>query len=587
MTVKEIKDAVGNRIGINPLALLLSVGTSFSVLFLFTDFEAYSQLVVFLAVGLYVVYKPMMSDFRKSNVVSVKILSCFLALLLAISLVLSGGIEKVFEKIYHVSTDSAVLCFSIVFLAVFLWFLIVYVVNVVTNLEFKRFESKTKKRTFFIIWGTMFLVWLFFYFCYYPGIITSDSISQLYITNGLSGWSNHHPVLHTLLIKVLMTAGGQSPVLYMLFQMLTMSAIYSYCCYYLRQRSVYKWLWYLSIGYFAFHPIHSYSSFTMTKDTLFSGMLLLFSLCLYEIVYTKGDCFKKTFFGVMLFASALLVMFFRNNGFLAILLSALAVPFLLKKVRIKSVGVLLAALTVYFLCTNFLYPALNIIQSSPAESLAIPIQQIARVVYEGRALPEDTVAYINSIIPIEDLVSNYSSGSVDGLKFHENFDISVISSDMMRFIKVWAEILIQYPVTYFEAYFLQTESLWNLCVHEGLIENFYDSTFFTTLRMTPLFEPVSGMVRSFIDVSQFSSFGFITTPFWNVAVCYLVFCMGYLISLNKKQKSNLLIILPVVGVWLSLALAIPASLVGRYALSAFACLPLILASVSIPNKEKE
>lgn len=587
MIIKEVKDTVGNRRGFGLLTLLLSIGTSFSVLFLFTDFEAYSQLVIFLAVGLHAVYKPIISTFRKSEIVSVKILSCFLAVLLSISLVLSGGVEKTFDKISQFNLDFIGLLISIIFLMMFLWLLIVYVVNTVNFFDLERFETKTKKRTFFMIWGFIFFIWLMVYVCYYPGIITQDSISQLYIANGLSAWSNHHPVLHTLLIKIFMKMGGQNPVLYMMFQMLTMSAIYSYCCYYLRQRSVCKWLWYVSIGYFAFHPIHSYSSFTMTKDTLFSGAVLLFAICLYEIVYSKGECLKKPVFGVMFFACSLLVMFFRNNGFLVVLLSAVASPFLLKKSKAKGFCVLLSALSVYFLCVTFLYPALNILQSSPAESLAIPIQQIARVVYEGNSLPEETISYINSIIPIEDLVSNYSPRSVDGLKFHENFDVSVISSDMMKFIKVWTEVLFRYPVTYFEAYFLQTESLWNLCVHAGLIENFHESSFFTNLKMTPLFEPVSGMVRSFIDVSQFSSFFFITTPFWNVAVCYLVFCMSYLISLNKKQKSNLLIILPVVGVWLSLALAIPASLVGRYALSAFSCLPLILAGVSIPDKEKE
>ncbi len=586
MTLKGIKSAVSNNIGFNVLVLLLSICTSFSIIFLFANFEVYSQLVVFLAAGLCAVYKPFIRNFRKSEVMSVKILSCFLAVLLSASLVLSGGVEKTFDRLQTVNLDFIFFCIAIISLAIFLWFLIVYIVNTVSDIEFRRFKSNVGKRTFFIVWGLIFSFWLIIYFCYYPGIITSDSISQLYIANGLSGWSNHHPVLHTLLIKVLMKAGGQSPVVYMMFQMLTMSAIYSYCCYYLRQRNVYKWLWYLSIGYFIFHPIHSYSSFTMVKDTLFSGVVLLFAICLYEIVYTKGECFKKLKFCVAFFICSLMVLFFRNNGLLVIFLVAAASLFLLKQGRIKSCGILGISLVVYFLCIGFLYPALNIIQSSPAESLAIPIQQIARVVYEGKPLPEEITSYINTIMPIEDIIGNYSPITVDVLKFHENFDISVISSDMMKFIKVWAEILFKYPVTYFEAYFLQTESLWNLCVHAGLIENFYESSFFINLRMTPLFEPVSRLVRSFIDVSQFSSFFFFTTPFWNVAVCYLTFYVGYLVSLNKKQKTNLLIIMPVIGVWLSLALAIPAALVGRYALSAFSCLPLILASVSIPDKDK-
>lgn len=586
MALKNLSESVKkNKFIIFTFAV--SVWTSFSLCFLFFDFDSASQLILLLAVGLFFIYKPILNKINEIKNVPVKILSFFTAMVLTITLTMIGGVEKTFDEFLSSGTNMLIFYVSVLGVAVFLGSLIVFTVDYLSTVDFKRFESDATPKTFFLIWGGMFLVWGIMYCCYYPGIITADSISQLYIANGISSWSNHHPVLHTLLISCLMKLGNQKPLVYMLFQMLAMSAIYSYCCYYMRKNNVYKGLWYATVCYFIGHPIHSYSSFTMVKDTLFSGFVLLMTICFYEIVSTKGECVKKFGFVFALLLCALLVMLFRNNGFVLVVLSAVVYPFFIRKNRIKVCTILFSAVIIYFLCTGFLYPALKIEQPSMAESLAIPLQQIARVIYEQKDLPKDITEYINTIIPKNDLINNYSPTTIDTLKFHDSFDISVISSDVVKFIKTWFAILLKYPMIYIEAYLMQTECLWNLCARAGLIENFYDSSYFTNLRMTPLFEPISGLIRSIVNVSQFSSFAFFTTPFWNVSGCYLVVWISFLVSLLKKKKSDLIVMLPVIGVWISLALAIPAALVGRYAYSVFACLPLILARVFSNRKKIE
>ena len=432
----------------------------------------------------------------------------------------------------------------------------------------------------------MLLIWLAFYTCYYPGIITPDTIGQINIAYGKQEWSNHHPVLHTLLIELFMKLGNNNPVWYMLFQMAFMTGVFSYCCYYLWQKKAPKWVVIFAAVFFAFHPIHAYSGFTMVKDSLFSGFVLLLTLCLCEIGLSKGEIIKKASFVFFMIFSTLGVLFFRNNGFMVVLLCAALVPVFVKNCCIKICGALVSCLVLFFAVTTFLYPVLNIAQSSLAESLAIPIQQIARVVYENKELDAETLSYINYIIPLSDLRESYLSTTVDVLKFHENFDINVISSDMLRFLKVWASILVKYPLTYVEAYLLQTRCLWDLGVHAGLIENFYNSTTYTDLRMTPLLGPISGVIHTVFNISQFSSYAFVTTPFWNIAICYVVVCICSLVNFAKKQKSRVLISLPVIAVWLSLAVAIPAALVGRYSYSVFACLPLIVGSCFIKTTDE-
>ncbi len=565
---------------------VLSVWSSFSVVFLFLGFEAYSQFVLFIGICMYPLYKILLNHFQHFENKAVKLLGCPVAFLLSASVALTSGVEKFFDSFESSKIALPAFAIAVSGIAVLLWQAMIWFVGKAADFERATLERMPSKKMFFLGWAIMLLIWLAFYTCYYPGIITPDSIGQINIAYGKQLWSNHHPVAHTLLIELFMKLGNNNPLLYMLFQMIFMTGTFSYCCYYMWQKKAPGWVVVLSAAFFALHPIHAYSGFTMVKDTLFSGFVLLFSLCLCEVVLSKGECVKKLSFLLFLCLSTLGVLFFRNNGFMAVLFSAVFVLVFVNKFRIRICGVLVSCLALFFAVTTLLYPALNIAQSSLAESLAIPIQQIARVIYENKELDAETLSYINSIIPLSDLRESYLSTTVDVLKFHDNFDINVISSDMTRFLKVWASILIKYPLTYIEAYLLQTRCLWDLGVHAGLIENFYNSTTYTDLRMTPLLGPIAGIIQTVFNISQFSSYAFITTPFWNIAICYVVVCICSLVNIAKKQKERVLISLPVIAVWLSLAIAIPAALVGRYSYSVFTCLPLIVGSCFIRTTDK-
>ena len=78
------------------------------------------------------------------------------------------------------------------------------------NTEFSKGNGKwftNNKRTFFWIWGFIFLAWIPYFLNYYPGVISADSMSQICQSLGIIGVTNHHPVFHTFFISIAMNMG--------------------------------------------------------------------------------------------------------------------------------------------------------------------------------------------------------------------------------------------------------------------------------------------------------------------------------------------------------------------------------------------
>ena len=78
--------------------------------------------------------------------------------------------------------------------------------------------------------------WLPWFLYNFPGVMTPDSISQYSQAMGLTGYSDHHPFAHTLLIKLLLSMGMAlfdnvyaAIACYTVFQMVLMALLLCYC----------------------------------------------------------------------------------------------------------------------------------------------------------------------------------------------------------------------------------------------------------------------------------------------------------------------------------------------------------------------
>ena len=90
----------------------------------------------------------------------------------------------------------------------------------------------------------IFLSWLPIFLQYYPGVVTNDSLNQIYQGVGEHQLTSHHPVIHTLIIGACMRLGilirdcNLGIAIYSIFQMIAMSTIFSYSLFYMARKKV-------------------------------------------------------------------------------------------------------------------------------------------------------------------------------------------------------------------------------------------------------------------------------------------------------------------------------------------------------------
>ena len=157
-----------------------------------------------------------------------------------------------------------------------------------TWLEKKCGPILTGKRSFWISWGVIFLLWLPALLASWPGVYVIDNVFQVqwFLEGNISV---HHPILHTYILGFCMEAGKKifgsyeaGLGVYSVGQMLILSGLFSYAVYALGKRlaGIFRLVCLLL---YACMPYHAVSSFTATKDILFSGFFLILVLKSYEL----------------------------------------------------------------------------------------------------------------------------------------------------------------------------------------------------------------------------------------------------------------------------------------------------------------
>ena len=132
--------------------------------------------------------------------------------------------------------------------------------------EKKSFESKILKydfKWFGLGMAFILILWLPYFLRYFPGLTTTDSNIQIYESLGINNFTDHHPIVHTLLISIFIKLGKAvnnlefGVALYTIFQMIVMSAIFSYTVCYMAKKKIPLVVRILSLLFFALYPIHA------------------------------------------------------------------------------------------------------------------------------------------------------------------------------------------------------------------------------------------------------------------------------------------------------------------------------------------
>lgn len=436
--------------------------------------------------------------------------------------------------------------------------------------------------------------WLPWFLYNFPGVMTPDSISQYSQAMGLTGYSDHHPFAHTLLIKLLLSMGMAlfdnvyaAIACYTVFQMVLMALLLCYCICILYRYGAGRKLCLLFLIFYACVPYNGSFAVTMWKDVLFSGFLLLFALCLYRLLhlYAAGGRLKKQpGLLALLLLSGLLVCLFRSNGLYVFLLTAPFLSIVLRREWKLLLPGILAVLVLALFIKGPVYDALGVAEPAFSESLSIPAQQIARVVYEGRTLTQEQIDLLNRTVDYDSIADYYQPELSDPVKALIQYgNPEYLETHKGAYLKLWIQLGLRYPLDYWNAFVDQTRGYWfpgepGLTVNESISPNDVGLTGQSVLSGTPAWKVVEILNKLYTILPLYGLLYSIGAFTW-AAVFWCVNC-----ALNGRKR-NFLLFVPFFALILTLCLATPVAADLRYAYPLILSMPLLLcAGLEIPEK---
>lgn len=422
------------------------------------------------------------------------------------------------------------------------------------------------------------LGWLPYFLYQFPGIMTPDSINQLEQVLGVVSYSNHHPWVHTLLIKVFYSIGFaitgnmvSAMGFYTFAQMCIMAFSVGYFVSSMRFLHL-KAGWCIVMALvFAILPYHAVYAVTVWKDIPFAAAVLVFITSLLRL---RNE--EKWQHAVLFALSGAMMCLFRSNGWYAFLV---CIPFFVvsfwKKQR-KVVGLLAVSLLAAVVVK---YPVMNGCQVTPpdfVESLCIPVQQVSYVLANDRELSPEQLELIDAVIDRNYVKDLYNPEFADNMKElvragHPEY----LEAHKKEFFKLWLDLLIRYPGDYLEAYIQQTNGYWYPDSYYPVADAEGVSATKLGVSHTPLIRGPLVVKGKEIAV-KLGSMVPVYGTLWSMGVAFWILLLMIGCVLVRREEGKLLYALPSLLLWGTVMIATPVATEFRYVYFLMLCMPFYL-----------
>ena len=428
------------------------------------------------------------------------------------------------------------------------------------------------------------LGWLPYFLYEYPGIMTPDSINQFEQVLGVIPASNHHPWIHTMLIKLVYSVAHLftsdlivAVSVYTFFQMSVMGLIAAYMISTLSAYRIRPVICGIVLAFYALVPYNAVFAVTIWKDILFAGAVLLFTTTMFRLLLSiKAGTHASVPTYALYALSGLMICLFRSNGWYAFLLS---LPFLLfgfcrqwKIMFPLQLGIFLLALLVRGPVMN----AYGVTQPDFVESLSIPLQQVAAVICNDKTLTDEQWELVHNVIDTTYIKELYDPTYADNIKeLVRAGNPSYLESHKEDYLKLWLQLGLTYPGSYLKSYISQTYGYW-------YPDSFYhvadtDGVSGTDLGIihTPLIRGTLVIKAKEISIKMGSMIP-IYSLLWSMGIAFWVFltCIGN--SIVRKDYQRLLCYLPTLAIFATVMIATPVAYEFRYVYFMVYTLPFYL-----------
>lgn len=451
-----------------------------------------------------------------------------------------------------------------------------------------RRDAGERKHPQWVFWGVfaaVALIDLGFLLARYPGILTRDSITT--VSQVVFGsYDNTMPYYHTrlvgLFVKLGLALSGDINVgvaLFHGFQIGLLAGAFAYTVTTLYQIGVPKWMLGLVFFVYALLPYNIVYSVTLWKDVPFGASALLLAVAFYRLVKNVAGKWDYAAFALGAVGMALM----RTNGWAALLIAAVLLAVVLRKQNRLLVKVLLAVLVLSWVMIGPVLKSMNVPGTDPVEAFAVPMQQIARVVANGRELTQEQQELLGEIFLMDKLGEAYDPQTVDPVKY-ETFrydQVDYIRQNAGKYVRLYLSLGLRYPGDYLKAWIDETRGYWN----GGYAYWIY--TLQTEENILGIIQPEGAnlLARLYGAWFRFAEKPTALQPLYSIGlqVWILIACCVLCALQGRKQW---LIAVPTLVLTLGLWLGTPVYAEFRYAYPMMLCAPLVLMTTLFESKEE-
>ena len=451
--------------------------------------------------------------------------------------------------------------------------------------------TKAPGRASSLLIGAAWLPWVA---VFWPGSVDWDSWGQISQVLGVQEMTAHHTVLSTWLHGWLFRLGralgsdNLGVFLYIVLQFLVCAWVFGQVTAFAARLGCSRGVQYAVTAFFALDPIWGAFIQTQVKDTLYTGLFVLFVLKTADLLLFPQEWQvsrpRLTAYAVL----GVLCCLLRKNGIYAVVPMLLASAFTVSEKRLRRpvLAVLLAVCIGSFGFDAFTEKVLDIPAGSVGEALSVPMQQTARYIRDyGNEVTDDERTAIEKVLDYDAIAQSYMPELSDGVKqYYKNPG----KGDLARYMLVWAKMLLKHPVCYFEATHANSHGYYTITKCRA-INDYY--TFNNDICME-----MSEMNVHYLDKSGYLRYAFVQalSVFEKLPLVGLTTSIGFMAWLTAvlglwlarcKAKPVLPVFIGLGIFWLT-CIASPVNDCMRYFLPVAGCLPLVFCLAAVFSREK-
>jgi len=415
------------------------------------------------------------------------------------------------------------------------------------------FDKKPFLKAFVVLFSVYALVTLI---CY-PGNINADTIGQIYQVYGEMPFSEHHPILSTLLVGGLVKffdsiTGSMAPGLfvYTLLQCAMLAAALSLSVFALAKKGLKNSCLLVLTLLYAITPVYTNIVSTAIKDVPFMAFVIVYAVLTIRYIDDATRITDVKFLAGLIVSGTFMVLL-RNNGIYMLVPTGLVLwLYGLKKMNAKErvmsfMGLFFAATVLGVLINAGLSKAVGAEKVAKGDMLSLPFQMLGRYYTE---FPDDFSdkdrAAIEAVLgPIDNSLDGYNPDLADQIKV--KYRSEATTGEVMNFMKTFGRLFFKHPLAYIDGFTVHIYGWVSPVVTAEKRYETPDDDFLTPVGIAEVID--KGMVFLYRFLDRISILGALE----NVAFWVWVYAFVFLLQSEKNLKKYRLF-----GVYMLIALLI-------------------------------